>query len=256
VGAVSNVCQPCVTGTFALEGSARCTATTEDEVFIYEVILQFATTAAEFDTKRDIFQNALANVYGVPSHAIEILSVTAVAMPATVSLSRRLATSAAPQALVDVLVAITFRTPASERAPVDLAMINSELAKWPLFPATGVTSIPKKQAAKKQAIWGIPVLFFWAGCGVLGLLVFLVICTAIIVCPKCNDSRERGLREEYPMLPGSANPAFPNSMQNNSATSPHQAPQQGSAQYAGPLFQNQAPPVEQTSYLRVPIFYE
>ena len=180
-------------------------------------------------------------------------------------------------------VAILFPTSASVRDPVELAMINREFGLWPLFTVTGVTSVDTQKVAEKRTIWGMPVLFFWAGCGVAGMVFILVVCTVIMLCPNCHNPEPLPLQERrqmqtryadppFPthmqfnpvarepqaprqMLPRFADPPFQNQMQFTSAAREQQAQRQMPSRYVDEPFQNQGPTVEQSSYTPFPIFY-
>jgi len=159
---------------------------------------------AEFESQRIDFILALAIVYDVPSDNINVRLVTAEVVPAPDSSSRRLATLASPD--ISVTVSISFPTPASTRAPVDLVTINRELARMQLSTVTSVTRMSTDVAQtplvkEKRRIWGVPEHFFWAGVIVVYVVVIVTMCTAIILCCYGHYSTTKLQQPDAPMQP-------------------------------------------------------
>ena len=206
VAAVSNVCQPCSSGTFAAEGSEKCTVlpSTTPLEFVDVFVFRLAITVAEFESQRINFILGLAIVYDVPSENINVDLVTGDVTPAPGSTSRRLATLASPG--ISVTVSILFATPASTRAPVDLVTINRELGGLQVSTVTSVirisTNVVQTPVVKgKRRIWGFPEQFFWAGVIVIHVVVIVTICTVIILCCCGHCSTTKLLQPDAPVQP-------------------------------------------------------
>jgi len=235
VGAASNVCEPCASGTSAPEGSEYCTllpttattavavhetpvppsttplptpqpVRTDDTIsspkFVDVFIFGLAITVEEFESQRNNFILALAIVYNVPSDNIDVNLANAEVTPAPGSTSRRLATFASPG--INVIVSVSFPIPAWTRPSVDLAIINRELGRVQLFTVTSVTKLPTNVSqspvvTEKRRIWGFPELIFWAGVGVVFVVIIVAICTAIILCCKCRYSTTKLQHTQGPM---------------------------------------------------------
>ena len=181
--------------------------------FVYIFIFRLPITVAVFESQRIIFILALATVYEVPTDNILVRLVTAEVISATGTTSRRLAAFASPAAHITVTVSISFPTPASGRTAVDLGTINRELGRLQLFSVSSVTSVSadagqREVVAGKRRIWGVPVLFFWGGWGLLCFVLIVLMCGTMFLCCCGTYSAEQRPQPYGPMRPLEANPHF------------------------------------------------